>query len=72
MWRKNRRDNGNGTFGVDLNRNYSYEWALIGSSGNGNSDVYHGISAFSEPESQALKWFSEQPVSYTHLTLPTT
>ena len=60
MWRKNRRDNGNGTFGVDLNRNYSYEWALIGSSGNGNSDVYHGISAFSEPESQALKWFSEQ------------
>ena len=60
MWRKNRRDNGNGTFGVDLNRNYSYEWALIGSSGNGNSDVYHGLSAFSEPESQALKWFSEQ------------
>jgi len=60
MWRKNRRDNGNGTFGVDLNRNYSYEWGLIGSSGNGNSDVYHGLSAFSEPESQALKWFSEQ------------
>lgn len=26
MWRKNRRNNGNGTFGVDLNRNYGYKW----------------------------------------------
>ncbi|HSG27139.1 MAG TPA: M14 family zinc carboxypeptidase, partial [Candidatus Krumholzibacterium sp.] len=26
-WRKNRRDNGDGTFGVDLNRNYGYQWA---------------------------------------------
>src|SRR5690606_2209606 len=26
MWRKNRRVNGNGTFGVDLNRNYGHEW----------------------------------------------
>jgi len=25
-WRKNRRDNGDGTFGVDLNRNYGYFW----------------------------------------------
>ena len=24
-WRKNRRDNGDGSFGVDLNRNYSYK-----------------------------------------------
>ena len=23
-WRKNRRDNGDNTFGVDLNRNYGY------------------------------------------------
>ena len=60
MWRKNRRDNGDGTFGVDLNRNYSYEWGGVGSSGNGNSDVYRGDAAFSEPESQALKWLSEQ------------
>jgi hypothetical protein len=27
-WRKNRRNNGNGTFGVDINRNYSYKWGL--------------------------------------------
>ncbi len=26
MWRKNRRSNSDGTFGVDLNRNYSYKW----------------------------------------------
>jgi len=25
LWRKNRRDNGDGTHGVDLNRNYGYE-----------------------------------------------
>lgn len=60
MWRKNRRNNGNGTFGVDLNRNYGYEWGGVGSSGNGNSDVYRGTTPFSEAESQALKWFTEQ------------
>ena len=26
MWRKNRRNNGDGTFGVDPNRNYGYMW----------------------------------------------
>jgi len=26
MWRKNRRDNGDGSFGVDPNRNWSFEW----------------------------------------------
>ena len=34
MWRKNRRDNLDGEFGVDLNRNYGEQWGLdnIGSS----------------------------------------
>ena len=34
MWRKNRRDNLDGEFGVDLNRNYDYFWGFddIGSS----------------------------------------
>lgn len=50
-WRKNRRDNGDGTFGVDLNRNYGFEWGLnSGSSPNTNDDTYRGPSAFSEPE----------------------
>lgn len=56
-WRKNRRNNG-GSFGVDLNRNYSYGWGLnSGSSGNPSSDTYRGPSAFSEPETQAVRDF---------------
>jgi len=62
LWRKNRRDNGDGTAGVDLNRNYAHFWAFddFGSSPFTSSDVYRGPSAFSEPETQAIKWLSEQ------------
>lgn len=55
MWRKNRRNNG-GSFGVDLNRNYSYGWGTTGTSTNPNNDTYCGPSAFSEPETQAMRW----------------
>jgi hypothetical protein len=55
MWRKNRRDNGDDTFGVDLNRNYDYMWGGAGSSGNTSAWNYRGPSAFSEPESQAIR-----------------
>lgn len=56
-WRKNRRDNGDGTYGVDLNRNYGYQWGYddTGSSSNFGSDVYRGTAPFSEPESQAIR-----------------
>jgi murein tripeptide amidase MpaA len=37
-WRKNRRNNG-GTFGVDLNRNYGYQWGSVGASSSGSSDT---------------------------------
>lgn len=58
MWRKNRRNNGDGTFGVDLNRNYGYEWGLdSGSSPNTGSEVYRGEEAFSEPETQMIRDF---------------
>lgn len=59
MWRKNRRDNGDGTFGVDLNRNFGYNWGYddLGSSPNPSSDVYRGDAPFSEPETQALRDF---------------
>lgn len=56
MWRKNRRNNGNGTFGVDLNRNYSYGWGTTGTSFTPSNDTYCGTSAFSEPETQAMRW----------------
>jgi carboxypeptidase T len=58
-WRKNRRDNGNGTYGVDLNRNYSYGWGTGGSSKDTSSDIYMGPTPFSEPETQVIKRFVE-------------
>ena len=66
MHRKNRRPNpdnsncNNGTQrGIDLNRNYSYNWGAddSGSSGNPCSAVYRGASAFSEPETEAISNF---------------
>lgn len=59
FWRKNRRANAGGTFGVDLNRNYGYEWGRdnAGSSPDGASETYRGASAFSEPETAALRNF---------------
>ncbi|HON19217.1 MAG TPA: M14 family zinc carboxypeptidase [Salinivirgaceae bacterium] len=61
MWRKNRRDNGNGTFGIDLNRNFGYMWGYdnSGSSPNGSSETYRGTGPFSEPETQIIKHFCE-------------
>ena len=59
MHRKNKAPVGTNNPGVDLNRNYSYGWNTTGVSTNVNSDVYPGTSAFSEPETQAIKWFVE-------------
>ncbi|MGD1047190.1 MAG: M14 family zinc carboxypeptidase [Candidatus Krumholzibacteriaceae bacterium] len=58
-WRKNRRVNGDGSIGVDLNRNYSYKWGYdnVGSSPTPASDVYRGSGPFSEPETQAVRNF---------------
>ncbi|MFQ5413907.1 MAG: M14 family metallopeptidase [Phycisphaerae bacterium] len=55
LWRKNRRDNGDGTFGVDPNRNYSVGFGGSGASDMTFSQVYHGPQAFSEPETQAIR-----------------
>jgi len=61
LWRKNRRNNGDGTIGVDLNRNYGYQWGYdnTGSSPNTNSSTYRGTAPFSEPETQIVKAFAE-------------
>ncbi len=58
-WRKNRRQNANGTFGVDLNRNYSFHWGTGGSSNNPDSETFMGPTPFSEPETQAIKAYIE-------------
>lgn len=63
-WRKNRRANSgtgcSGTFGIDLNRNWGYQWGSLptgGSSGQCSSETYRGPSAFSEPETQVMRDF---------------
>jgi len=56
FWRKNRRNNGDGTYGVDLNRNFSIGFAPNKVT---SSNVYSGPSAFSEPETAALRDFVE-------------
>jgi carboxypeptidase T len=76
-WRKNRRNNGGGTFGVDLNRNYPYSWGPgvencergTGSSGTPSSDIYRGPAPASEPETQTMialadEWNFAIAVSY--------
>ncbi|HEX9751461.1 MAG TPA: M14 family zinc carboxypeptidase [candidate division Zixibacteria bacterium] len=59
MWRKNRNNSNGSNIGVDLNRNYGHNWGYDnnGSSSNTGSEVYRGPSAFSEPETQAMRDF---------------
>ncbi|GGM32368.1 hypothetical protein GCM10011608_16160 [Micromonospora sonchi] len=58
-WRKNRQPNSGSSYvGTDLNRNWSYNFGCCGgSSGSTSSDTYRGPSAFSAPETQALRNF---------------
>jgi len=58
-WRKNRRVNGDGSIGVDLNRNYSFNWGYddVGSSPNPSAETYRGTASFSEPEISGLRDF---------------
>jgi len=54
-WRKNKSPN-NGSIckGVDLNRNFGFKWKH---SADMCSQTYPGVSPFSEPETQAVKYF---------------
>jgi hypothetical protein len=54
FWRKNRRD----SIGVDLNRNYSFQWGMNGASASPLDETYRGESPFSEPETQMIRDFS--------------
>ncbi|MDI6765848.1 MAG: M14 family zinc carboxypeptidase [Bacteroidota bacterium] len=61
MWRKNRRNNGGGIYGVDLNRNFGpyYMWDSPngGSSTNPAWETYRGVAPFSEPEVATIYQF---------------
>ena len=62
LWRKNRRNNGDGTFGVDNNRNWGYEWGGAGASTQTSSETYRGTGPFSEPETAAMRdFFNARP-----------
>jgi len=54
LWRKNRRANTGGSFGVDLNRNFDDHFGEQGVSLNPTSETYPGTGPFSEPESLAV------------------
>ncbi len=60
--RKNRRDNEDGSYGVDLNRNFGYMWETSTGSINleTTSHMYRGPAPFSEPESIALRDFCDK------------
>lgn len=60
-WRKNRSTNSDGSRGVDLNRNYGYQWGMGAGGSEGSTipmdETYIGPSAFSEPETAAFRNF---------------
>jgi hypothetical protein len=63
LWRKNGHPTANcgwpprggSTYGIDLNRNFDDHWGGIGASSDPCSEIYHGPSVASEPESAALQ-----------------
>jgi len=58
FWRKNRKEDTDGV-GVDLNRNYGYQWGYndTGSSPLWGSETFRGENAFSEIETKAIRQF---------------
>ncbi len=68
MWRKNTDNDDGCTFdkvewgyysGTDLNRNSSFKWNMGGSSNDACDETYHGPSAASEPEVQAIQTYAQ-------------
>lgn len=65
LWRKNRKVIASGQYGVDLNRNWSVDWANCPSgdlscgdpSATTSNDTYWGSSSFSEYETQTVRAF---------------
>jgi hypothetical protein len=62
FWRKNRRNNQDGSAGVDINRNYGYKWAFneSGSSSSPESQTYRGHQPDSEPETRLIQYFCKK------------
>ncbi|MEN3002228.1 MAG: M14 family metallopeptidase [Armatimonadota bacterium] len=74
LWRKNRRYlgiiEGRAVYGVDLNRNWGYQWGGEGASRNPRSETYRGTAPFSEPETYFLsQWMSTLPLLRAHIDI---
>jgi len=74
LWRKNRRYlgiiNGRETYGVDLNRNWGYEWGGQGASTNPRSETYRGAAPFSEPETYSFsRWMTSLPLLRAYIDI---
>lgn len=59
MWRKNKREYLDVLYGVDLNRNWSFQWGFddYGSSASPDAPTYRGTEPGSEPEIAAMMDF---------------
>lgn len=61
---------GQAIYGVDLNRNWGYQWGGAGSSGNPFSEIYRGSAPFSEPETYFLsRWLLSLPMLRAHINV---
>lgn len=54
FWRKTRKPSGK-CKGTDGNRNFDFHWGEVGASSSSCSDTYRGDTAFSEPETRAVR-----------------
>ncbi|XP_022823912.1 zinc carboxypeptidase A 1-like [Spodoptera litura] len=69
LWKKNRRKVSEFCYGVDLNRNFEYNWAKQGSTRSVCSDTFCGRAPFSEPETQAFKKLTDGPRFHGYLSI---
>jgi hypothetical protein len=69
LWRKSRKPNTpNPCIGTDLNRNWQFEWATVGSSNNPCDDTYHGTIYFDNPETKAISdYMKANPDMVSHI-----
>ncbi|XP_001654133.2 carboxypeptidase B [Aedes aegypti] len=55
FWRKTRKPTGKTCKGTDGNRNFDYHWGEVGASTQACADTFRGETAFSEPETRAVR-----------------
>ncbi|XP_050551710.1 zinc carboxypeptidase-like [Spodoptera frugiperda] len=69
LWKKNRRKVSEFCYGVDLNRNFEYNWAKQDSTRSICSETFCGRAPFSEAETQAFKRLTDGPRFHGYLSI---